>query len=207
MLMHHHPGYLDAIEADRRRLPVYPDDLERLVRAAAGGDPAAWSTLFERFAARMRRVARRHRLQQHDADDVLQTTWLRLVEHIGKLREPPAIGAWLETTARNESLRVLAAANRVLPTDDDMLDVATPADAPEDVVVSAERRQAIADAIAALPPAQRELFALLVDDRALSYAEIAAALAIPIGSIGPTRARGIERLRHDPRLAVALGEP
>ena len=60
-------------------------------------------------------VGRRHRLSAADAADVSQTTWLRLVEHLERIENPERIGAWLATTARHESLRVLRLANRQIP--------------------------------------------------------------------------------------------
>src|SRR5215213_4871672 len=104
-MLHHDRRYIQTLEADR----LAAADLERVVRAATVGDASAWSALVERFAARVRSVARRHRLATQDVEDVEQTTWLRLVEQIDRVREPSAVGAWLETTARRESLRLIRA--------------------------------------------------------------------------------------------------
>src|SRR4051794_19089771 len=106
MLDHHYRSYIGTLEADRRtirartRPPVDARELERIVLAAATGDGSAWSALIERFAARVRVVARAHRLGAHDVEDVVQTTWLRLLEHIDRVHEPGALGSWLQTTAR-----------------------------------------------------------------------------------------------------------
>src|SRR5215218_6556750 len=80
------------------------EGLEQIVRAAAAGDDHAWTLLQDRFTKRIRAVARGYRLAPQDVDDVAQTTWLRLLEHIGAVRDANAVGAWLETTARRESL-------------------------------------------------------------------------------------------------------
>ena len=82
-------------------------DTEALVTAAAAGEPLAWNQLIDRYAVLIRSVCRAHRLCDADADDVSQLTWLRAVEHIGRLRDPHRFGAWIATTARHECLAVL----------------------------------------------------------------------------------------------------
>src|SRR5436305_889496 len=81
--------------------------LAALVRSAGGGDTAAWNAIVERFSSLVWATARAHRLSRDDASDVAQTTWLRLVEHLDRIREPDRLGAWLATTARHESLRTI----------------------------------------------------------------------------------------------------
>jgi RNA polymerase sigma factor (sigma-70 family) len=214
-MLHHSRGFIDSVEADRRaeaarrRPPAVAGELERMVMAAAAGDRTALSALVERFAARVRAVACVHRLAAHDVDDVMQTTWLRLVEHVDAVRDPTAIGAWLETTARRESLRVLKATTRERPTDDQLaLDApAQPVD--EQRLATAERCAAVAAAVEQLTGRQRELLLMLLADPPPSYAEISRALGMPVGSIGPTRARSLARLRENQdlrRMADTVGE-
>ena len=88
-----------------RRL-TNPDELTRTVRAAAAGDQQAWSELVARFGAAIRSVARRHRLNHADQEEIVQKTWMRLFERIHTLRDPAAVAGWLATTARHESLRL-----------------------------------------------------------------------------------------------------
>lgn len=171
-------------------------EVAALVRAAAAGDQAAWDRLVERYVGLLWRVARRHRLGDQDARDVVQTTWLRLAEHLDRLERPEYVGAWLATTARNESLRVLRLARRQLPMPVDEL--------PDDGVdgrleaglLLAERDRKLWAAFAALSERCRTLLELLVADPPPSYEEIGAALGMPVGSIGPTRARCLDRLRE-----------
>ena len=213
MLHHHHNrGYIDTLQAERRasgtqrRLPEGAGELDAILLAAAGGNRAAWSVLLERFTARVRAMARQHRLGAHDVDDIVQTTWLRLLEHIDDVREPRTVGAWLETTARRESLRALRTAQRQRPTDSEQL-VDTPiAPVNEQRLVATEERAAIARALTGLPQRQQRLLQILFADPAPSYHEISLTLGIPIGSIGPTRARILARLRRDPGLASIAGE-
>jgi RNA polymerase sigma factor (sigma-70 family) len=201
-MLHHSQGYLDGVAADRRAAA----ELERTVRAARSGDTRAWAALLERFTSRVRHVARRHRLRAEDVDDVVQTTWLRLLEHLDGVREPAALGAWLETTARRECLRTLRSGEREAPTDVELFaDIAAPP-MEASALEAAERREALAHAVKRLPRRQRALLRLLLDDPAPSYFEIASTLDMPIGSIGPTRARCLARLRQDLQLARVLGD-
>ena len=93
-------------------------EVAELVRAAAEGDQAAWNGLVDRYNGLVWSVARSHRLALADASDVVQTTWLRLVEHLGRLQDPERVGAWLATTARRESLRALRHSARQIPTEE-----------------------------------------------------------------------------------------
>src|SRR5438093_10754388 len=109
------PGKLEqeagVTTLDEVRLPGFSgtgrEELEQLVRDAAAGSQHAWKTLVARFERLVWAVARAHRLNSADAADVVQTTWLRLVEHLGDVQEPERLGAWLATTARRECLRTL----------------------------------------------------------------------------------------------------
>ena len=181
-----------------------------LVRAAADGDQAAWAALVERFSGLVWAVARAHRLSRADAADVSQTTWMRLVEHLGDIRDPERVGAWLSATARHECLRVIRKSGRAVPTelDDDRL-----ADSDAEVVFELEARldaaqhqEALWAAFERLPERGRALLRVLMADPAPSYAEAAAALGMPVGSLGPTRARCLERLRNSPELAALASE-
>lgn len=166
------------------------------VRAAAGGDRDAWYRLVERYTGLVWAVARSHRLSDADAADVSQTTWLRLAEHLHRLREPERVGGWLATTARHESLRTLRGSNRLVPVDDDF-DAIVGEEWPEvdRRLLDHERDVALWEAFDTLAqPCQRLLHTLMADP-APSYSDVSEALDMPVGSIGPRRARCLQRLR------------
>ena len=169
-------------------------EVAELVRAAAEGDQAAWNGLVDRYNGLVWSVARSHRLSTADASDVVQTTWLRLVEHLGRLQDPERVGAWLATTARRE---VPARAPSLRPAGSHR---GAAGDAGTDThlgaaLLAAERDQALWQAFGGLSERCQTLLRILVADPPPSYDEIASALDMPIGSIGPTRARCLERLR------------
>lgn len=173
------------------------DDVEKLVRRAAAQDERSWGQLVGKFGPRVGSVAHSHRLNPHDADDVQQTTWLRLLEHFDGLRDPSMVGAWLHATARHESLRELRRQHRERPTLPDRL-TDHPAPEPPDVGrAGREIRDAVVAALDRLSERQRHLLTLLFGDDDCSYERIAAELDMPVGSIGPTRARGLAQLRED----------
>ena len=169
----------------------------RVVAAAARGDETAWHTIVDRYSSLVWAIARTHRLSSGDAADVVQATWLRLVEHLADIRNADGIGAWLATTARREALLAIRRAARCEPSD--AVDVApdTPAPGLDTELLRQERRTAVAAALHRLPARDQSLLRLLTLDPAPSYDEIGAALAMPIGSIGPTRSRALERLRRE----------
>ena len=183
---------------DRRAAARGERPTQALVEAAAAGEPQAWRELIDRYAVLIRSVCRSHRLGDADAEDVAQLTWLRAVEHISRLRDPDRFGAWIGTTARRECLRVLQGRKRVVPTCDEVRNplFAVHVDE-EEIALAAERRAAVRTALGTLPPKQRTLLRLLHSEREPSYDAISAQLGMPIGSIGPTRGRALERLRKE----------
>jgi RNA polymerase sigma factor (sigma-70 family) len=211
MTRHRQTGAAECAAAreDRRTVSRVPrhrgDDLHALLSGAARGESRAWEALVARYGATIRAVARRHRLTAADQDEVAQRTWLRLVQHVASVKEPAALGGWLATTARRESLRVLAASRREVPVDEPPnADEADPSSI-EDAASAAERRDALHRALAALPARQGTLMRFLLTEPAVSYDEVSIALGMPRGSIGPTYGRCVARLRRDPHLARALG--
>jgi RNA polymerase sigma factor (sigma-70 family) len=169
-----------------------------LVAAAAEGDEGAWSGLVDHFAGLVWSVIRGYRMSAADAADVSQTTWLRLAEHIHKVRQPERIGAWLATTAGRECLRLIRHNQRAVPSDDVFLveiPDADPAVAPETRVLNLERDGELWEAFSELPEKAQVLLRLLFADPPPSYEEISAATGMPIGSIGPTRGRYLAQLK------------
>jgi len=186
-----------------RRIPTKRSAAEdeencALVRAAAAGDSKAWDGLVSRYVALLWSIAFRHGLNESDAADVVQNTWLRLFEHIDDVREPARVGSWLATTAQREALRIVAQHKRMVPSDDEAtFDGADRLQAPVDEqLLGRELADQAVAALEALPPTWRALVVALTQDPPLTYEEIVADLGVPIGSIGPTRGRSVRRLRE-----------
>lgn len=175
-----------------------PEQVAAAVRAAASGDDQAWSALVERFNGLVWSVARAHRLGDADAADVVQTTWLRLVEHLDRLRQPEQVGSWLATTARRECLRVLRHAARQQPYEEPPMPPAadSPAHAPEPAALAREASALLWRSLEQLSPRCQRLLRVLMADPPPSYQEVAVALDMPVGSIGPTRGRCLDCLRR-----------
>jgi RNA polymerase sigma factor (sigma-70 family) len=188
----------------RPRLPGHL--VARLVARAADGDQGAWNALVDEFGAIVWAIARGHRLSGADAADVVQTTWMRLVESLHRIDDPACVGAWLATTARRECLTAIRRAARLVPYGDD------PPDPPSDAALADERLIAqqdamlVREALARLGARDRALLRMLAAEPAPSYAEIGAALGMAIGSIGPTRARALARLRDEAARAGLTAE-
>lgn len=170
-----------------------------LLARIANGDHEAWAALVDRFERLLWSVARSFRYDDATTSDVVQTVWLRLAEHCGRIRQPDRLAAWLATTCRNECLSLARRRNREL------------ADARiSDLVESQERGQLagleersldeetyreVLQAFALLPEGCQQLLRLLCTDPPLDYQSISDLIGRPIGSIGPTRQRCLDRLR------------
>ena len=178
-----------------------------LVTRARNGDQRAWDALVERYAPLIWSICRGHRLGDADAGDVAQRVWLQLVRHIDQVRDPAALAGWLATTTRRECLRSRAPCRAR----------AWPADGPEagltageqtlpveHELLAAERQAALREALLALPPCCQQLITLLIQDPPVPYARISATLGIPVGGIGPTRRRCLDKLRRHPAIAALI---
>ena len=172
-----------------------PAGVAEVVSHAAAGDAAAWDRLMNQYGRLIWAITRDFDLSESDASDVVQTTWLRLVEHINRLDHPERVGAWLATTARNECLRCIAARRRlVLVGEDGGLDGISDNDQPVDeALLAAERARRVREALKVLPRHWQRLMEELMAEQ--PYAVIADRLGLPVGSIGPTRGRCLDRLR------------
>jgi RNA polymerase sigma factor (sigma-70 family) len=178
-----------------------------LVVRARSGDARAWNDLVERYAPLVWSVCRRHGLSDEDVHDVGQTVWLALLSHLPVLREPAALPGWLATTTRHECLHLLRLAQRWQHRDatadaerPDPADVAQV----EEMLLIHERNAALRAAFAALPAGCQELLALLMLDPPLSYEEIGERLGVPVGGLGPRRARCLDKLRRSPEIAALI---
>jgi RNA polymerase sigma factor (sigma-70 family) len=178
-----------------------------MVTGATAGDQAAWNDIIDRYAPLVWSICLRYRLARPDIDDVGQSVWLLLVENLAGLREPAALPGWLATTTHRECLRVLRVSRRhdhadlpsgELPADPAAITI-------EQEILAAELDAAVWAAFAELPRGCRDLLSMLVSDPPLAYTEISATLGVAVGSIGPKRARCLDRLRRSPRLTSMAG--
>jgi RNA polymerase sigma factor (sigma-70 family) len=176
----------------------------QLLDAARAGDSASWDVIVARFSGLLWATARAHRLSTADAADVVQTSWLRLVENLDRIQDPERLGGWLATTARRECLLVLKRGRREppLPTDEMADRLPDQRDELDAGLLLAERDATLWRLFESLPDKCRRLLRVLVADPPPAYADVAEALDMPIGSIGPTRQRCLTQLRT---LAVDSG--
>jgi len=178
-----------------------------LVSRARSGDKQAWDALVNRYAPLIWSICRRYALGDADIEDAAQSVWLHLVDHLDRVREPAALPGWLATTARRECIRILRAgrgSREAGPLPDAGIFLDEHAVTADEELLLAERHAALREAFTSLPPFGQRLMALLIEDPPLPYAEISARLGIPVGSIGPSRRRYLDRLRRHPALAALL---
>lgn len=177
-----------------------------LVMAARDGEAEAWNRLVERYASLVWSVCRTYRLNDSDAEDVVQSVWLRTVEQLPKIRVPAALPGWILTTTRRECVRVLRVAHRMEPADTVGERAPSGAEHPDidEQLLVHERNVALRAAFAQLPPRCQHMLSLLMQDPPVPYGVISVRLGMPHGSVGPIRARCLERLRHCPALAALI---
>jgi RNA polymerase sigma factor (sigma-70 family) len=167
-----------------------------LLAQAAGGNERAWNELVSLHSRLLWSVARSYRLDQADAADVVQTAWLRLLEHLDSIQDPTRLVGWLVTTTRRECLRVLrrSGRERLIP-DDDAVDLPDPDAEPIDAaLLTSERNVTLWEAFCKLPEHCQRLLRIAVAVPR-TYQEISAELEVPVGYIGPTRGRCLGYLR------------
>jgi RNA polymerase sigma factor (sigma-70 family) len=177
-----------------------------LVTGARNGDRQAWDALVDRYAPLIWSICRRHGLGDADAEDAGQNVWLQLAGQLATIRVPGALPGWLATTTRRECGRILRAARacETGPIDDTPAIPDDHAQTAETELLAAERHAALREALTHLPPCCQQLITLLAQDPPASYAQISTRLGIPEGSIGPSRARCLDKLRRHPAIAALV---
>ncbi|MDG4798154.1 sigma-70 family RNA polymerase sigma factor [Micromonospora sp. WMMD1082] len=184
------------------------DDNAELLRRAGDGDQQAWNTIVDRHNGLLWSVARSFRLGHAEAADAVQNTWLRLVEHLDRVTEPDRLASWLGTTVRRECLQLLrrTARQHTSAFPELLVEIADPGPPLDAGLLLAERDAALWRAFETLPARCRQLLRVLMASPPPAYAEVAAALDMPIGSIGPTRQRCLAQLRATVSAAPALAD-
>ena len=189
-----------AILASGMGREPYISDLDVLVRKCKSGDSTSWHSLVEHFQGLVWSTINRVGLKNEDAEDTFQKVFLILYKNLDRIESAPALPKWLATTAAREAIR-LYRQNRdkaVIALEEfesyDQLLVSEDASI-EEVTVATMQAHELRAIMNSLPGKCPQLLALLYSDQDSSYDEIKSQLGIPIGSIGPTRARCIERLR------------
>jgi RNA polymerase sigma factor (sigma-70 family) len=171
--------------------PQEVEDAE-LVRRCLSGDEHAWSSLVDRYQRLVFSVALRCGLSREDADDVFQVVFTTLFRRLHALRDETRLASWLITTTQRESWRVARSGQGRIELDDAVVD---PSDGAAEIAESSDRDQRVREAITQLDERCRSLLtALFLDAQSPSYGDIAARLDMPLGSIGPTRARCFKKL-------------
>jgi RNA polymerase sigma factor (sigma-70 family) len=171
-----------------------PGRCDGLVDGARGGDREAWDRLVRELTPMLRSVARGYRLGEADCSDVVQTVWLRLAENLEVVREGNRVAGWLATTTRREALRV--SRGREVPAEPWAFEGEDTTASPEQQVVDRDEVARARCALRRLSLRDQRLLTVLMRSSSPSYTEVAAELGMPVGSIGPTRARALVRLRR-----------
>ena len=172
------------------------DSVADLFQRIGDGDPAVWDEILRRYGKLVSTIVQSFRLQEADALDAMQMTWLRLAENADRVQFPERLGGWLATTARRECLRLLRQAKlRPHLTDVAPEIVADPSTGPEQRAIDANTRRTLWKLVDELSPRQRTLLRMLFTNNPCSYAKAARIAGIPLGGIGPTRARALRQLR------------
>ena len=176
------------------------EDLSDLLRAAAEGDQQAWNALVDRFSGLLWSIARRYWLSEADAADACQMTWLKLLEHLGSIKDPARLPGWLSTTCQRECLALLRRSGRTVPVSDEaFLDARSiPTKGTDHQILLADVYRTLWTAFRQLNDRCQRLLQVLIadaEDGPPSYQGAAAVLGMPVGSLGPTRARCLDRLR------------
>jgi len=173
-----------------------PDDARTLIDRCLHGEADAWRRFVEKYTRLVWSIVRQHRLDEADAEDVHQAVFAIAVSRLHRLRDAEQIAGWLATTTRRECWRVMRRRRAVVSAGGDSMTEVPASDAtPEDARVSIEERQIVREGLEELGGRCQELLEALFSAPAEpSYPQISARLGMPVGSIGPTRARCLRRL-------------
>ncbi len=169
-----------------------------LIRGCREGDSRAWRSVLERYERLVFSIPLNYGLSREDAADITQLTFSILIQNLHTLREDSRLGAWLATVARRHTWRLMERNRREgTGVERDLAESATLLGRDEEEIERWELLEWLNEGLSLLSEGCRRLLqALYFDERQPSYAEVAERLGMPVGSIGPTRARCLQSLRR-----------
>jgi len=171
------------------------DDPE-LISLCLKGDSQAWETLIMRYRRLIYSIPVRFSFSAADCSDVFQAVCLRLIEHLGELKDGTKVSSWLITTTTRQCIHVRAQKHREGSTDEEFDEPADPSHSVEEIRIQSQEQQSVREAVEQLPERCRQLVEMLYFDmKDPSYEAIAQTMSMPVASIGPTRARCLEKLK------------
>jgi RNA polymerase sigma factor (sigma-70 family) len=167
-----------------------------LVGLCLDGDAHAWEALIVRYRRLIYSIPVKFNLSSADAGDVFQSVCLKLIEHLRELKDERKVSAWLITTTTRQCIQVRSHRHRETTTEEEFEEPESPGANVEEIQIQAQEHQTLREAIEELPERCRSLLQMLYfDSKSPSYETIAATLDMPVPSIGPTRARCLEKLK------------
>ena len=168
-----------------------------LVSLCLQGDAQAWEALIMRYRRLIFSIPLRFSFNSADASDVFQSVCLTLIEHLRELKDETKVSAWLITTTTRQCIHVRSQKFREAGgSDEEYEEPRDPSQNQDKVQVQVEEQQTVRDSVDQLPDRCRQLIELLYfDTRSPSYEDVSRTLSMPVASIGPTRARCLDKLR------------
>jgi RNA polymerase sigma factor (sigma-70 family) len=174
-----------------------------IVKACLQGSSVAWEALIRRYQRLIYSIPLKARLSQDDAADIFQSVCLKLYEKLESLRDHEKLSSWIITTTTRECWRLVNRQRKEKPADgltseegeETLRQLASEAPLIDQQGIVLEQQQTVRQAVRALPERCKDLVTLLFYKDELSYTEIARQMDMPVASIGPTRARCLEKLR------------
>lgn len=172
----------------------------KLIQRCRSGDQNAWGEMVDRYGRLVYSIPRRYGLSESDSDDVFAAVWAAVFRTLGQLRDESRLSSWLITMAHRETWRVSRRKPRNAEFDEQFADLSSPS---EDQVDTWEQQHLVRRGLDELGGRCKDLLtALFLEPSGPDYGAIASRLDMPVGSIGPTRARCFKKLE---KILVRLG--
>lgn len=205
-MLHDGNGFALSEMVEPRQVEWSDQDDTTLVQACLDGNESAWDTLIDRYSRLIYSIPLRYGVSQALADEIFQETCLIMLEKLGTLRDQARVGSWIITTTRRLCMQHWRQNKKIQtsPIEDDM-DFDSGEEAVEVNLLHIEQQHLVCQALVNMPSRDQALLrALYFEVPPKPYADIADSLNVPLGSIGPLRARSLQKLRREMMRLEAL---